>query len=365
VSVYEAPPSIDPDGSRDVAGELTDWLNSLPDGTPETWTMARLQPAARYRIDSSFLIEKKSYLSLDGYGASLDARKTADGQARHVWAKQSHHLKLANLRVRGANPKAGARAEAFVQSMQWQHPFGFWGCSNVTLQRLQAYDVYGDFVSIDPMLVDGKPVSCENYVIRYCHFERNGRMGIGITGGSNFLIEHNYIGQVRHALLDMEPEWATLPMSNVTFRRNVTGETWLPWVACGGLCNTDVSNIRITENVMQSGTTAGVPLVHIAAPSGCAKRGPIYIERNTLFCRSSPRAAVEFQGVRRAYVRDNRLVFGADARGRVFTNVLNSETIRVERNSIDHQLGQIVTVLQTDASSVDCIEVGNAVRQVI
>jgi hypothetical protein len=360
--IHVAPASITLDGSRDVTAELNDWLNTLPDGDPENWTKARMQEAARYRIDGSVSPQRKVCLSLDGNRAMFDGRKNADGQSRHWQPLLCRGLKLANFVVKGANPKAGARADAFVVEMQWQHGIGIRACTDVLIDQVQVYDVYGDFVAIQPEHVNRVPTPPGDVTVRRCHFERNGRMGVAITGGTKFRIEQSYIGEVRHALLDLEPEWAMFPITDVVFTRNVTGETWLPWVGNGGLCNAGVGNVRITYNVMRSRTTAGVPLVHVKTPPGCAQRGPFWVERNTLFSRSSPMAPFTFEGAHDVYIRRNTLVFGADARPRVFADLQRVTKARVERNTIEHQPGQTPTVMKVDVSSLDCKETGNSVR---
>lgn len=146
-------------------------------------------------------------------------------------------------------------------------------------------------MSIDPMWVGRIPIMPRNITLQHSHFERNGRQGIAITGEENVTIRGSYMGEVRHALLDLEPEWSMFPIDDVQFTENTTGPVLLGWIANGGLCNQGVSNIYATDNVMQG--PAGVPIVISRSHEGCEPRGPFTIERNTLYVRGGPRAAFD------------------------------------------------------------------------
>lgn len=349
---YSVPSSILSDCSRDVTSDLLAWMNSVPNSSTLNFSTGGC-----YRIDGSLRIANRVGLVIDGYGATFDGSRNRDGQARHWWIQHSRDITLKNMTVKGANPHAGARDDAFVPKMQWQHGYAIWGSENVLLDHVQAYDVFGDLVDIEPMFVGRTPTNSRNVIVQNSHFERNGRMGIAITGAEDVTIRNNYIGEVRHALLDLEPEWKALPITNVRFTGNRTGKVWLLWIANGGSCNAGVSNIRIADNVMEE--TAGMPLLEVTAPSGCALRGPYTIERNKLIARSSPRAAFDLRKVRNAIVRNNSAYFIADRRTRVFVNLVRSTRVSVRGNTItsDKRNKKIVFVQADDQS--DYVESGN------
>jgi hypothetical protein len=202
----------------------------------------------------------------------------------------------------------------------------------VLLDHVKAFDVYGDFVDIEPDFKGRVPTTSRNVIVQDSHFERNGRMGIAVTGGEDVTIRNNYIGQVRHALLDLEPEWKDLSITNVRFTGNRTGAVWLLWIANAGICNAGVSNVRVDNNVMKQ--SAGMPLLSVKTPDGCARRGPFTVEGNKLIARSSPRAAFDFGKARNATVKKNKLHFVADSRTRVFVNLIKSTRVSVVSNTI-------------------------------
>jgi hypothetical protein len=235
-----------------------------------------------------------------------------------------------NMTVKGANPKAGTGDEAFQARRQWEAAWEISGSEQVTLSSVQAYDVFGDFVTIEPEWVRPNWHTPRGITIQNSRFERNGRSGIAITGAEGVTIKNNYIGQVRHALLNLETQVPTLPIDNVRFTGNRTGPVRLVWMSNGGICNTGVSNIYVADNVMEA--DAGIPLFWVIPPSDCALRGPFTIERNTLIARQSPHAAFAFTKSQDVSVRNNQVRFVHDSRPRVLVGLAKSTRASVVDN---------------------------------
>jgi hypothetical protein len=352
-SDYSVPPSIPSNCSRDVTSELNAWMRSVPNGST-----LNFRSGACYRIDATLSIKDRANLLIDGKGATFSGARNRNGQARHWWILHSRGITLMNMIVRGANPRAGARSDAFVQKMQWQHAYYIRGSENILLDNVRAYDVYGDFVSISPMMLKGMPLTSRHVTVRNSHFERNGRMGITVSGGEGIVISGNYIGQVRHALLDLEPEWVNVAISNVRFIGNTTGKVWLVWVANGGICNAGVSDITIADNAMKAGTHGEYPAVWVRTPPGCARRGPFLIRGNSLLAHPGSYAAVELQKVHDAVVENNRISLLHDRRTRVLANLTQATNVFILDNTVTADPRDTVVFVKTDGRS-DYVSSGN------
>lgn len=362
-STFPVPAEIDPTGSTDVTAVVNAFIRSVPDGGHSGSGLApsviRFKDRGRYRLDGSVVVEGRHGLAFEGE-ATLDGSRNRNGQARHFWIRHSRDISVRGLTVLGANPNAGTGNAAFVQPMQWQHAFAVWGSEGILLEEVQGYDVYGDFVDVQPMRVTRVPVPCRDVTIRGCRFERNGRQGIAVGGAEHVLIERNHIGGVRHSLLDLEPQWPTLAISDIRFVENTMGDVRHLWLANGGLCNPGVSEIWITDNVAMEGASMGG--LEVRAPLGCTRRGPFHIERNVLRCRQGSAAALKFTRAHDVHVRDNQLTFAGDRRLRVFADLYDSALARVDGNRITRaDRRNTVKVLRADPYSSDWSESGNSV----
>jgi hypothetical protein len=349
----QVPPGIPSNCSRDVTAALSNWIQSVPDNTTLMFPMDGC-----YRIDGTLKIENRSGLTFAGNGTTLSGKYHFGkaGNHPHIGVYGSRNISFRSITVKGSNPHAGLHENAYQPLRQWEAAWEINGSDGVLLESVQAYDLFGDFVTIEAEWVRGKPVNSRNIIIRNSHFERNGRMGIAVTSAQNVTISNNYIGKVRHALLDLEPETPTLPIDNVRFTENRTGGVWLLWIANGGYCNASVSNIYVADNVMEA--DAGMPLFHTIPPSGCPRRGPFTIERNTLIARSSPYAAFDFTRVQDVIVRDNEVRFLYDHRTRVFVKLADSTRTSVLNNRISADPRSQLVFVTADPGS-DYSESGN------
>jgi hypothetical protein len=350
---YQVPPGIPSNCSRDVTAALSAWIQTVPDNSTVMFPMNGC-----YRIDGTLKIVNRTGLVLAGNDTTLNGKyhKGKEGALPHIGVYGSRNISFMSITVTGSNPHAGLHDNAYQPLRQWEAAWEINGSDGVLLESVQAYDVFGDFVTIEAEWVSGKPVNSRNIIIRNSHFERNGRMGVAITSAQNVTINNNYIGKIRHALLDLEPETPALPIDNVRFTENRTGGVWLLWIANAGYCNASVSNIYIADNVMEE--DAGMPLFHTIPPSGCPRRGPFVIERNTLIARSSPYAAFDFTGVQDVIVRDNDVRFLYDYRTRVLVTLGGSTRISVLDNSVSADPRSQVVFVRADPGS-DYTESGN------
>ena len=261
------PSSIADDCSRDVTAALLQWIASVPNDSSLSFS-----PQGCYRVDGSLRVVGRSNLTFDGNGATFRAYTTGNRQRRFFWFVGGSDLVIRNLTVRGANPHAGAQPGAYVPALEFQHAFTFAGVTGATLDHVQAYDLYGDFVYIG----SGKNGSdwSRRITIVNSQFARSGRQGISIVAGQNVDIEHDTISDVARTMFDLEPGRLGAALG-VKIANNTTGAAVNFWLGSKGGPG-KVGNITITDNVMRQGTGN---LLWVFAPNGTT-RGPFDIERN-------------------------------------------------------------------------------------
>jgi hypothetical protein len=237
---FTVPASIDASGRYDVTKKLNGYLASVPDGA-----ILRFARNGRYRIDDRFVIKNRSNLEIDGNGATLFARTDGYATRSHVRIEDSSHITIHDLTVRGANPHAGTGDAAYVPSREHQHAFDARSVDTLVLQRVKAYDVYGDFVYLGNL---PKAAWTSHVTIRDSQFARNGRQGIAIIAARDVLIEDNSISDVRRATFDFEPRAAGEGVDGVTVRDNTIGAGKLMFVAADG--SGVVHHVTVSRNTL-------------------------------------------------------------------------------------------------------------------
>jgi len=310
--VVTVPARIPADCSVDVTAELSAWIAAVPNDTTLTFPAG-----ACYRIDDSLRLTDRWGLVFDGNGATL--RAVADtpalAQRRHIWVSGGGRLVFRNLTIRGANPRAGTAEEAYRADREFQHAFALQGVSDVRLERVAAYDVYGDFVYVGPDIGRGRTFRWSQRVtISDATFARNGRQGIAVVAGEDVLITRVSIRDVRRAVFNMEPTGDRWGARRVRITGNTTGRSRLLWFSSYGR-GYDVDDITITGNTMQE--PSGVPVIFVVAPPG-GRRGRFVIEDNTFIVTGSPAPGFRFTRVGHVTMRGNRATF---AEGRRMTAV--------------------------------------------
>lgn len=225
--VATVPATIAGDCSRDVTAELSAWIASVPNGST-----LQFGTNACYRVDGTLKIQYRHGLTFEGNGATFRAftsgRELPAGEARtrsmfNFW--RGSNLTVRNTIVRGANPNAGTGDFAYVPALEAQTAYVIGGVQHMLLDRVQAYDVYGDFVLSGP--------ATRHLVVRNSTFARNGRQGWTING-QDILFENNWIRQTRRATVDIEPATVTAITRRVTIRNNTIGRGRLYFLANEG-----------------------------------------------------------------------------------------------------------------------------------
>jgi hypothetical protein len=244
---------------------LQAWLDQLPDHVT-----ASLRGGGCYRIEGTVTLAERHDITLSGNGATLKA--TTVGTGGRLARRQRCQLSIVNsdrvivrdLIVRGANPRAGIDEAAYEPEFEAQHAFSLHGDDGVTLDHVQAYDVYGDFVYIGGT---GRNPSRHITVTR-SRFARNGRQGISITDADGVLIDDNEITDVRRSVFDLEPNKRADEARHIRIENNRTGRATNYWLADKGT-GANVGDVTVSRNVMESASGA---LVIVVGTFG--RRGP-------------------------------------------------------------------------------------------
>jgi hypothetical protein len=283
------PADIDAACSTDVTAALQAWFDRLPDHVT-----AALGTRACYRIEGTIKLDERRNLVLAGNGSTLKA--TTVGTGGRFQRRQRSQLNISNstgitvrdLIVRGANPHAGARAAAYQADFEAQHAFSLHGDDVVTLDGVQAYDVYGDFVYIGGTA--GTP--SRHITVMHSHFDRSGRQGISVTDGEDVLINGNAIEDVSRSVFDLEPNRRAQEARRIRIENNVTGRATNYWLADKG-SGINIGDVTVSHNVVQEPTGA---LVIVYGPA-VGKRGPFTFVDNMFWTTgavSDERAAGAF-----------------------------------------------------------------------
>jgi hypothetical protein len=152
---------------------------------------------------------------------------------------------MRDVRVIGANPAAGRGDAAYQPKFEGQHAFLVLSGTNTVLERVQAFDTYGDFVFVGP--------GTNGLIVRNSVFSRNGRQGWTING-SNITFDHNIISETRRATVDMEPTYPTWASRNITISNNLVGRGRGLFLANVGAPLAPITGVTFSGNHLQGKT---------------------------------------------------------------------------------------------------------------
>ena len=271
-ATFAVPTSIAADCSVDVTPSLQSWL----DGTPDNGVLA-FPAGACYRIEDSLRLAHRRDLTIEGHGVLLEANTVGTGGRLSVRGRaqlvvtNSQNIVVRDVVVRGPNPHGGTDPDAYQPRYEAQHAFSLSADDGVTLDHVQAYDVYGDFVYIGGS--SGTP--SRHITVKNSQFARSGRQGISVTDGEDVDITDNSIGDVARSLFDLEPNARAQEVRRVNISGNTTGPVRNFWLANKG-SGINIGEITVSRNVMR---TASGGLVFVFGPA-FGKRGPFVFTDN-------------------------------------------------------------------------------------
>lgn len=266
-AVEQVPASIAHDCSVDVASALQSWIDAVPDNSTLLF-----RSNGCYRADEPLRVIDRHRLLIDGNGATLKAVTRGGRNRSQLVLNGGSDLTVRNLVARGANPAAGATKAAYNPDLEAQHGFLVGGATDVLLDHVQAYDLYGDFVYIGRGRHGQRS---DTVTVANSRFERSGRQGISVTDGVNIRIESNVIADVARSMFDLEANTVDAEIRDIRIVGNVTGAAVNFWLANKGF-PASIGNVQIVGNRMVAGT-GGLIFVYTIKR---AYRGPFLIEGN-------------------------------------------------------------------------------------
>jgi hypothetical protein len=292
-SVATIPASIAADCSVDVTAAVSAWIASVPDGMT-----LRFGAGACYRVDGTLRIRHRNRLTFEGNGATFRAMTSGrelpptKARTRSMFNfYRGSDLTVRDVIVRGANPRAGTGDFAYVRALEAQTAYVVGGVRNMVLDRVQAYDVYGDFVFVGP--------ATQNLLVKNSTFARNGRQGWTING-QDITFENNSIRGTRRATVDLEPSSTTSIARRVMIRNNTIGRGRLYFLA-------NVGRAAPTEDISVIGNTfvGKAMTIRVDPPSGTRARYRIIGNVSDTPVGFNGGGALGFSEVNGIEVRDN------------------------------------------------------------
>jgi len=328
----------------DVTTDLNNWIASVPDSST-----LEFPSNSCYRIDETLFIRNRFDLTVEGNGATLKAMTIGDQNRKQLWFIGGGNLTVRDLTVIGANPYAGAWNDlAYNPDYAGQHGFTLSGVQGALLDNVQAYDVWGDLLHIDcSHPSEGVFIPSRSITMQNSRFERNGRQGVSIGCAEDVTITHNYIGDIRRALFDIEPASNVWPVHRISFVGNTTGPHRGNWLSNAGAGGQNVSDIYVGYNTGDHGYS------EIVNPTNASARQNYVFEHNVF----SDRFGVGVQapnggpGIINVTVRNNT----GYCHTHVGVWIINAHHVRVH----DNVFHDAPAALQADPTSTDYAEWNN------
>jgi hypothetical protein len=268
VGTYPVPSSIDATGSKDVSKEFQAFLATVPNGSTIVFPAG-----AKYRMEETLTLTDRNGLTFEGNGASIvsdvaapfgyvqkslvfmqdtiyyNDYATKNRTRQHIRLVGGSNYVFRNLTVRGPHAGGGIGEGAYVAALEAQHGFDIRGVRGVELDRVTVTNVYGDFLYMTHRgMVRGVTGPWSSDIrVHDSRFERNGRQGVAFNGVRGVLFERNYMGEVRRAHFDLEPNSLQDGTSDVMIRDNTFGPGRLNFMSSQGAA-APIENITVQGN---------------------------------------------------------------------------------------------------------------------
>ena len=175
-----------------------------------------------------------------------------------------------NGTLRGASRQGGRTDIAYIPVLEFQHNFRLFVCSNIEIDHIDHYDVFGDFLYLSWINTE----YCTNIKVHDCDFARNGRVAITPSAVDGFEYgPNNTMDEIRRSFFDIEPPTNNARTTNMYVHDSHFGHSRLYWLAASGGIgkNVPVSNIKF-ENL----TSEDAMVIEFWAPDN-TRRGPFQI----------------------------------------------------------------------------------------
>jgi hypothetical protein len=345
MAAYSVPTTVARDCSHDVTAVLNNVIAKLADNSKLTFP-----PNGCYQVDGTITISGKRGLTVDAGNSSFRAMTNGSElppkQARtrdQFLIQNSTNVTITNAIAYGDNPHAGLSESAYVPAYEAQHGFEISSSSFVTLDHVQAFNVYGDFAYI------GGGTTPSRYVaIRNSTFRANGRIGMTIANATDVFIYNNSLDQMRRSVFDLEPYAAKWVIERVTILGNVIGPSRLNFLSNYGTCAV-VEDIRVVNNRLVGQELNG----EVINQTGCSIRRHTFVFAGNVSDKAigTPSGmALKFVGVDGISLTNNVVPLQAGRNMRL-ARLTNSTFAAATGNVLPDGVGSIFT---NDGSNAYC-----------
>jgi hypothetical protein len=322
------------------------FFNTVPDGST-----INFQPGGCYLIDYIIRVTDRNNLVINGNGATF--RDTASDPGITTWGTEGgSNITYENMTIYGSDP-----SHQYVASLEWQYGIDFEATQGGTVNNVNIYNVYGDFVEAEYDHQAGAIASqpARNILVENSNFSGAGRMGVGLTDVIGFTMENTSISDVTWDAVDVETDVNQEYASNIQILNNTFSTITLSLLSNYGYgYYPNVGNITFSGNIETNAPST------CAGPVGVNKfpgeyRSNYTITNNQLYSGSG---GIGIDGVENATIANNTVNFvllGCNLLAGIV--VIDSHTVSVENNSI---VGPFTAAVSVDDLSTGVTLSGNS-----
>jgi hypothetical protein len=336
-----------------VEGQIASFLSTVPDGST-----IQFQPGGCYGQQGTIFVTDRQNLVIDGNGSTFRALTQGDS-GRSNWEVQAgSNITIENMTLYGANPNAGVGAGCYNAALEWQHGIDFEATQGATVNNVNIYNVYGDFIEAqyDSRLGWDSSQPARNILVENSYFSGSGRMGLGLTDVIGFTMQNSYMTGVCWDAVDVELDSNQEYGLDIQILDNTFGPTNLAVFSNFGQgYNPNVGDITISGNTETGPLYSCESAIAIGQYPG-EHRSNYTITNNQLLAGGY---GMDIEGVDNATIDNNTVTYtneGCNPPAGVF--LVDSHTVSIENNTFAGFPAGVDTV---DSLSTGLTVVGNGV----
>lgn len=221
-------------------------------------------------------------------------------------------IEVHDLRVEGGNTEGGVNGP-YDADLEAQHGIDLVGADGATLTEVHVAEVYGDGVYVD---------DSDRVTLRDLAVERTGRHGIGMSAGTDLLVDTSEFADIRRAHVDLEPHSVGDSIDRVLIRGGL-------WHACRLLPLAVGSRVGAVHNVTVRDLVINDPFrATIGHPAAVTRCGPFHLEGIVA-----------------------RKWFGTSRAARAVVGAYNVDGLTIERCVLPVQPGRDMTLVYAESCS--------------
>jgi hypothetical protein len=213
-----------------------------------------------YRIGAPLYVSSRNNLVFNGNGATIRYGTTSD---QPLWYDTGggSHLTFENFILIGGSTSPGVYVNGTESQQGIVVISPYVEVAGCTFSAL-----WGDAV----LVTSSSPswgTTANNVWIHNNHVITTGRTGLSIIAGSNVLVEQNAIDRAGHHTFNIEPNFNTQSVTDVTFRNNTAGSHVADFLEVGaGNTGSTIGNVTVSGNTVTGGTLLTVVDDNSTAP---------------------------------------------------------------------------------------------------